>query len=29
MMPNDPNDKKVFIVELVIIALLLTWWVLS
>lgn len=29
MMPNEPNDKKAFIVELGIIALLLLWWVLT
>lgn len=29
MMPKEPNEKKAFIVELAIITLLLTWWVLS
>ena len=29
MMPNEPNDKKVFIVELAILAALLAWWVLT
>lgn len=29
MMPNEPNDKKVFLVELGIIVLLLTWWILT